>query len=374
MLKILHVIQGCGGGIASLIGNLIRSADNSVVQQDVMSFSYENGDAFVKEIKERGSRTFLLPRPRAEGLRAFYDYGVKVMKEGGYDVVHCHSDGWRTFLYRDLARRAGVPLFCLHAHRTSNDPGFLGQNKTFIRLNQAISRKNGDILFSCGTDAAQFIYGDVDDYVTIPNGINLRNCQKAACVNRQVLRSALGVEEGQMMLLQVGRLVTQKNHAFTVEIARELKKRGIPFKLLIAGTGNLELMIRQQLQEQELTECVTLLGRRNDILELMAAADAMILPSLYEGLPTVAVEAQAMGLPSLIADTVTAECDMELQLVRFLPIDQGAACWAEAIAACKDMVAPDSERIHRVLADKAYTDEGAVQRYITTLKEKLAKK
>ena len=374
MLKILHLIQGCGGGVASLIGNLVRSADKTAVQQDVMSFTFDNGDVFVEELKRHGSKTFLLPRPRKEGMKAFRDYAVKIMREEKYDVVHCHSDGWRTILYRDLARRAGVPLFCVHAHRASNDPGFLKQNKWLIKLDRWISRKNADVKFACGTDAAKFIYGDVEDYVTIPNGINLRRCEEAAKVDTNALRAGLGIAREQTVILQVGRLVTQKNHGFTVELARELKARGTACTILIAGTGGLEASIRELLAQHGLTDRVILLGRRNDIYELMAMADVMILPSLYEGLPTVAVEAQAMGLRSLIADTITRECDMDLGLTRFLPIDGGAACWADAIEGLEPVERPRRQTIAHVLSEKAYTDSGAVQRYISVLNRKIAEK
>lgn len=370
MLKILHVIQGCGGGVASLVGNLVRSADKTQVIQDVMSFSFENGDVFVDELKRNGSKTFLLPRPRKQGYRAFRQYMVDVMKAEGYDVVHCHTDGWRAILYREAARRAGVPLFCIHAHRASNDPGLLGSSRAFIRMNQWISRRNADISFACGTDAAKFIYGDVDDFVTIPNGIHPERCRQAATADRAALKASLGITDDRIVILQVGRLVTQKNHGFTVAIARELKERGIPFKLLIAGTGGLEQSIRDALAENGLTDCVALLGRRNDIYELMTMADVMILPSLYEGLPTVAVEAQAMGLPGILADTITPECDMGLGLIQQLPIDD-AARWAAAISDCRTVCVPDRERIEAVLEANAYTAQGAVQRYIAALERKV---
>ena len=374
MLKVLHVIQGCGGGVAALIGNLIRSADEAEIAQDVLSFSYENGDAFVEELKKKGSKMFLLPRPRKEGYAAFRKCMLQVLQEGGYDVVHCHSDGWRTILYRDIAKKAGTPLFCTHAHRAANDPGFWKQNRCLLRMNQAISRKNADIMFACGAEAARFIYGDTDEFVTIPNGINLRRCEAAAQTDKAALRRSLGIGEGETVILQVGRLVTQKNHGFTVQIARKLKEQGAAFKMLIAGTGGLEQEIRQKLEEQGLTDRVELLGHRNDIYELMAASDVMILPSLYEGLPTVSIEAQAMGLYSLLADTVTAECDMGLGLVRRLPIDRGPDGWAEAIAACREVKVPDREQIRETLTANAYTAEASIRRYVTTLTRKLAGK
>lgn len=374
MLRILHVIQGCGGGVASLIGNLIRTADKTTVHQDVLSFSYDNGEAFVAELERCGSRHFLLPRPRKDGYGAFRKCMLEVLKNGQYDVVHCHTDGWRAILYRSIARQAGVPLFCVHAHRAANDPGRLGSSRAFIRLNQAISRKCADIPFACGTDAAKFIYGDVEDFVTVPNGIHLQRCHEASETDRTARRESLGIGPEDTVVLQVGRLVTQKNHGFTVRLARELKDRGVAFRLLIAGTGGLEQEIREMLAQQELTQQVMLLGHRKDIYELMAMADVMILPSLYEGLPTVAVEAQAMGLYSVIADTVTAECDMGLGLVRRLPIDKGCQCWAEAITAYPQIRKPGQEQIDRALAERAYTAEESVRRYISALTEKIGER
>ena len=264
MLKILHVIQGCGGGVASLIANLIRSADKNEVAQDVLSFTYANGDAFVEEAKKNGSNLYLLPRPRKEGYGAFRRAMLKVLKEGNYDVVHCHTDGWRAILYRNIARQAGVPLFCIHAHRSSNDPGFLKQNRLFIRLNQAISRKNADIMFTCGEKAAQFIYGTTQNVVGIPNGIAPRLCREAAQADSAALRKKLGIGDDEVVILQAGRLVFAKNYGFTMESARELKTQGVPFRLLIAGSGELEADIQARRKEYALEDCVNLLGRRNE--------------------------------------------------------------------------------------------------------------
>lgn len=371
MLKVLHIIQGCGGGVASLLGNLIRTADPTQIRQDVMSFGFANGEKFVELLDRMGSQRFLLPRPRKEGMKAFRQYMLQVLREGGYDVVHCHTDGWRSSVYRRVVKEAGVPVFCIHAHRAANDPGLLKRSRAYIRLEQWYSRKNADIRFACGEDAAKFIYGDGEGHVVIPNGIDLEGCHRAAQADLTLLRSRSGIGQEQIAVLQVGRLVTQKNHGFTLKIARALKDQGVPFKLLIAGAGGLEQQIRDGVAAEGLTDCVELLGRRDDIYQLMAMADVMILPSLYEGLPTVAVEAQAMGLYTLLADTITPECDMGLGLVRRLPIDGDAGCWAKAIAGCRQIPVPDRTQIDQALLDRAYTAESSAQRYVQTLYQKV---
>lgn len=371
MLKVLHIIQGCGGGVASLLGNLIRTADPREIRQDVMSFGFDNGEKFVELLDRMGSRRFLLPRPRKQGMGAFRRYMLQVLRDGGYDVVHCHTDGWRSSIYRKVAKEAGVPVFCIHAHRAANDPGLLKQSRAFIRMEQYLSRKNADIKFACGEAAAKFIYGDVDDHVVIPNGIDLQSCHAAAKEDPSSLRSRLGIGQGQIVVLQVGRLVTQKNHSFTLKIAQALKSLGASFKLLVVGAGGLEQQIRDGLVAEGLTDCVELLGRRDDIYQLMAMADVMILPSLYEGLPTVAIEAQAMGLYSLLADTITPECDMGLGLVRQLPIDGDAGAWAEAIAGCREVPTPPRGQIDQALLRNAYTAQSSAERYVRTLRQKV---
>ena len=115
MLKVLHLIQGYGGGISSLVKNLILSADKTQIQQDVMSFAYQDGELFVEELEQRGSGVYIMPRPRKAGYFSFQKYVLKIMREGEYDIVHCHTDGWRSTIFKRLAKKAGISTFCIHA-------------------------------------------------------------------------------------------------------------------------------------------------------------------------------------------------------------------------------------------------------------------
>lgn len=372
MLKVLHLIQGYGGGISSLVKNLILSADKSQLRQDVMSFTYENGEVFVEELEKNGSRVYLMPRPRKEGYSAFKSYVLEVMKEGGYDVVHCHSDGWRSSIFKSLAKKAGIPLFCIHAHRTSNNPGAIQNSRIYIKLNQWISRKNADIRFTCGAEAAKFIYGTADSAVLVPNGISLERCNKAMLADASQMKKELGIGEDEAVLLHAGRFVVQKNHTFMVDIAHELHRRGLRFRMLFAGTGELEKQVREKVCEKGLSDAVLFLGRRNDVYELMMIADGMLLPSTSEGLPTVVMEAQAMGLNSLVSDNVSRECDLGLGLTSFLPIED-ASLWADAVEGLKAHQDVSREQIEKELIRNAYTSQESLARYIEALKDKIKK-
>lgn len=370
MLKVLHLIQGYGGGISSLVKNLILSADNKQIKQDVMSFAYQNGELFVEELKKHGSGVYLMPRPRKVGYFVFRKYVLKIMREGKYDVVHCHTDGWRSTIFKKLAKKAKIPIFSIHAHRTSNNPGIIQNSKIYVKINQWITRRNADIRFTCGMEAAKYIYGSTKDAVIIPNGISLERCRKALLLNRDKMKSLLGIYDDEIVLLHVGRFVSQKNHIFLVDIADALRNKGIKFKLLFVGVGDLEEVIRKKVCEKGLFDKIIFLGRRNDVYELMMMADVMLLPSTSEGLPTVTVEAQAMGLHSLVSSNVTKECDLELGLISFLPIHE-TKIWVDAIEGLISHQDVPRERIESALSQNAYTSHEIYPRYLAVLKDKI---
>ena len=243
-------------------------------------------------------------------------------------------------------------------------------SKLYIKINQWISRKNADIRFTCGKEAAKFIYGTDEEAVLVPNGISLERCREALLADVSKMKAELGICDDEIVLLHAGRFVIQKNHTFMVDIADELRNEGVRFKLLLAGTGDLEDAVRQSVYEKGLADQVVFLGRRNDIYELMMVSNGMLLPSISEGLPTVAMEAQAMGLHSLVSSNVSKECDLGLDLISFLPIHE-TKIWVDAI---KDLMFPQNisrDRIERVLSQHAYTSHESFIRYITVLKEKI---
>lgn len=372
MIKVLHIIQGYGGGVSSIVKNLIVHSNSELIRQDVMSFSFEHAEEFLKDISKHGSKSFLMPRPRVEGYGKFKNYVTRVLNNEKYDVIHCHTDGWRAIIYHQIAKKCNAPIFAIHAHRTSNDPGRLNNNKLYIRFNQKISRKLADIKFACGRDAGRFVFGTNQEIVIITNGLDTDKCEKAWNIDRNKKRLELGCNQNNIFLLNVGRLVTQKNQKFLIDIAKNLKAQGVSFKLYIVGTGDLENELRKMINECSLDDCVILTGRRNDVYEIMAAADLMLLPSLYEGLPTVIIEAQAMGLKSIVSDFVTDECDLGLKLVDFEVIDD-PEIWCNLI---KNYHKHENtfEEVLDALKGRLYTADSSFNNYFLTLEHRLEEK
>ena len=150
----------------------------------------------------------------------------------------------------------------------------------------------------------------------------------------------------------MGRLSEQKNYPFLFKAYKELLQIRKDVVLVIAGRGLEEEKIRESAKQLEINDNIMFLGVRKDVPELLNAFDLFVLPSLYEGLPVVLIEAQANGLRQLVSDRVTNEMDIT-DLIEFLSIENTARLWAEKMAACCDNV--EKRKVYRQqVADAGY--------------------
>ena len=134
----------------------------------------------------------------------------------------------------------------------------------------------------------------------------------------------------QIVIGNVARFKIEKNHTFQIEIMKEITRIRSDIVLMLVGDGELRQKIEEQVKQLHLEQNVIFLGVRSDVPDLMQAMDLFLLPSLYEGLPVVGIEAQAAGLPVITSTGVTRETDITGN-VDFLNLDLGAAYWAQAI-------------------------------------------
>ena len=156
-----------------------------------------------------------------------------------------------------------------------------------VRL--AASRKAGRSLFAPRD-------GSCPDWDLLYYGIDLTSYR--APIDRQEIRIALGLPANTFVVGHVGRFVEQKNHALLVDIAAEVVRRDPAVSFLLVGEGALRPEIERKVAEAGLAAHVVFAGGRDDVPRLMVGAmDLFLLPSLYEGLPLVGIEAQAAGLP-----------------------------------------------------------------------------
>ena len=323
---VLHVVGEMNyGGTEAFLMNLLRSVDREKYQFDFVEQTPKSC-AYDAEILALGSRIYRCPHISLTSLGAYRKWWRDFFAEHlEYQIIHGHSRGSAP-IYMDEAHRADR-IVIAHCHSSSYGLGLSGLKR---RLWQLPLKKLGDYNFACSTDAGISQYGKHSTFQVINNGVIT---SRFAWNNqfRKEIREQYQVKDDEFLVGNVARFETPKNHAFLVNIFSELIEKKPNAKLLLVGTGSLEKQLRGQIEEKGIMEHVIFAGSRTDVYKYYQAMDAFVLPSHYEGLPLVMIEAQTAGLPCFTSAKVVApECRIT-ELVQFIPLEYPSEKWAEII-------------------------------------------
>lgn len=326
-VRVAHVMgKMVGGGVEAVVMNYYRHIDRSRVQFD---FLVDEDSAFVprEEIGSLGGRVFEVPpyqRPfaYARSLESLF-------ADEGWPIVHSHVNALSVFPLR-VAARAGVPVRIAHSHSTAGK-GEPVKN-ALKRLLRTQANRYPTYRLACSRYAGEWLFGEGAGFDVLYNAIELDRFPFNAEVRAEA-RADLGLVGDELAVGHVGRFMAQKNHTFLLDAFAEVAARRPDAVLLLVGAGELRSFVECRAAERGLAGRVRFLGQRDDVERLYQAFDAFALPSLYEGLCLVGVEAQRAGLPCLLSDAITREVDVT-GTVRFLPIDEPSA-WADALCALR---------------------------------------
>lgn len=291
-----------GNGVESVIMNYYRHLDHSKVQFDFICDEDSTRIPY-DEIKKLGGRVFLVPK--YQNLPKYLKALEKLFKENQYRIVHSNINTLSVFpLY--AAKKAGVPIRISHSHSTSNPKEW--KRNLIKNILRPFSKRYATDYFACSEVAGRYLFGNKDfdqgEVKIIHNAIDIDKF-KFDEIARKKLRKELGIKDSTVVIGHVGRFVQQKNHAFLVDVFKEYHKKNPDSKLLLVGSGPLEDEIKKKVEKLDLKDSVLFLGQRDDINKLYSVMDIFCLPSLYEGLPVVGVEAQAAGLPCVFSNKIT---------------------------------------------------------------------
>ena len=327
-VRVLQIIGiACNGGVESVILNYYRHIDKSKVQFDFVVHNNPS-ENFVREVKNGGGRLYEIT-PYMKNVFAFTYEIYKIIRNGRYEIVHSNMNSLSGFPLFS-AWLAGAKVRILHNHTT--DTKAEGMRTILKRVLRPFAKLFANQYWACSELAAKWMYGEQavsDGKITvIPNAIDLKkfafNQEK-----RDKLRSHLGIK-AELVIGHVGRFMKQKNHDFLIDIFAEVVKEKPDAKLLLIGEGPLENEIKAKTKRLSLENNVLFLGVRSDVADLYNVMDIFVLPSFYEGLPVVGVEAQANGLKCLFSDEVTSESKL-LCTTEFIDIESGVQKWQLAI-------------------------------------------
>ncbi|AZV50001.1 glycosyltransferase family 1 protein [Bacillus halotolerans] len=355
--RVLHVLSGMNrGGAETMVMNLYRKMDRSKVQFDFLT--YRNDPcAYDEEILSLGGRLFYVPSIGQSNPLTFVKNVRNTIKENGpFSAVHAHTD-FQTGFIALAARLAGVQVRVCHSHNTSWKTGFNWKDCLQLMVFRRLILAYATELCACGEDAGRFLFGrsnmERKRVHLLPNGIDLDLFSPAGQAADDE-KKARGIASDRLIIGHVARFHEVKNHAFLLKLAVHLKKRGVRFQMVLAGDGPLREQMEEEARRLNLLSDVLFLGTEEHIHELMRTFDVFVMPSLYEGLPVVLVEAQASGLPCIISDKITEKVDTGLGLVKRVSLSKPMDIWAETIVRAAAAGRPKRELVKDTLAKLGY--------------------
>ena len=321
-IRVLHVVTYMGrGGLETMLMNYYRHIDRTKVQFDFLVHRDFEAD-YDQEINELGGRIYhvskLIPwsRKYKQELKYFFQHHPE------YKIVHVHQDCLSSVALK-CAEECGISVRIAHSHSSSANRNFKYYIKKYY---MKFIPKYATDLVACGKQAGDWMFGG-SPYRIVRNAIDI-NKYSYDDEKAKAKRKELGFDD-EFVVGHVGQFRQEKNHIFLLRIMNELLKKRNDTKLLLVGDGEGRKEIVEKAKEYGIAERVVFLGNRDDVNELMQVMDVFVLPSLYEGVPLVLIEAQASGLPCIISDRVSKESIIVDSLVDVKQLSQSE--WADLV-------------------------------------------
>ena len=332
MNKVLFITDTLSksSGITSVIVNYLTNINYNKVKIDVLTFgNYDN--EIVSKLSSLGAEMYFMPHLKITTILKTISDLKCFFKKHNYEIVHSHFSQMDCLIFPIAQKYGNVKHTISHSHNTKYSDSKLKSIRNYIMCLPI--PYIADTWAACSELAGIFLYGGKfktsPKSLVINNAINIDNFTFDEGI-RNKYRSELNLTEKDIAIGMVGSLRPQKNHCFMLEVFNELIKHNPTkkYRLIIAGDGSERKNVEELICKYNLSEKVILLGRRTDANKLLQAFDIFVLPSLYEGLPVVGVEAQTSGLPCLMSDTITREVGItDYEYISLNSI----AKWVEAI-------------------------------------------
>lgn len=330
MKRLLCIVGGMNaGGAETFLMKLYRKIDKTKFQMDFAVATIEKC-YYDDEILSMGGRIYRVC-PKSSGLVCNFNSIKKLVKREKYAYVLRTSQHSLSALELLAARLGGAKTTIF---RSSNSNTTTGASKDFLlhRICRFMPLWNANIRIAPSTEAAEFMFGK--NCVKNGRAVLLHNAIDLSLFHYDVdagkrIKNELKIPADTTVIGHIGRFNQQKNHAFLLDIFKKYICKNSNSVLLLIGKGELESEIKQRASELGIADRIIFTGVRSDVPALLSAMDVFVFPSLYEGMPNTVIEAQATGLPCIVADTITREADIT-GLVHYLPLGD-ASEWADYI-------------------------------------------
>lgn len=362
MIRVLQIVNNMHrAGLETMLMNYYRNIDRTKIQFDFLTHRPEKGD-YDDEIISMGGKVYYAPRLYPQNYLQYFKWMKKFFKEHQeYKIIHSHIDTMSAFPLL-VAKLNNIPIRIAHSHTSKLDRDLKFPIKYLAKL---IVPYVANHYFSCGEVAGKFLYGN-RKFEIIRNAIDLEKYKFNNKI-REKKRKELKLNN-EFIIGHVGRYCYIKNQSFIIDIFDKILKEKSNSKLLLIGNGPDEELLRQKVDKLNLNDNVIFLINRADVDELYQVMDAFVMPSLFEGVPLVAIEAQASGLKCFLSDKISEEVFLTKNIEK-ISLGQKDEDWKEKILNSKY---ERQEEIPKELFQKGFDIKKTVQELIKKY-EKYAK-
>lgn len=331
-INIVHVLAGLNrGGVETWLLQIAQRLDPTRYRLSVLISSVEEG-VYEEELKQLGIRILRVASPRTVGrfLRELHH----VLREcGPFDVMHSHV--WlASGLVVYGAQKAGVPVRIVHSRTSMRLTGSMPHRRAYAVAMQYMINKYATHVIGVSYKAGQRLFYKSRwhrEGIVLPSSIDCGVFTTK--VDSKAIRAEFGFAETDLVMGHIGSFRPPKNHAFLLELYTSLRKTRIVTHLLLVGDGPLRAEVKSRAEGLGLLDKIRFVDSTERVAPILKGAiDVFVLPSLWEGMGRVVVEAQAAGLPCVISDVVPEEVDVVPDLVYRESLCSPSSKWAQTIA------------------------------------------
>lgn len=355
-IKILQVFGSLHtGGAESRMMDVYRHIDRSKYSFDFVKLQPEE-EFYEAEIKKLGGNILRVDSPRLCGFVEHVRQLRLCMRNGKYDAVHAHTLH-HCGLVMLAAWMENIPVRITHSRSTSTKRKNLA-TKIFVMIGRILIKLFATKRLAISQDAGKFLFGQ-SSFEVLPNA-NETSKYQLTSPELAVIRRELNIPENAFVIGQIARFESMKNHEFTLNwFTHYLGKRPEAF-LVLVGDGELRAEIERSSVKLGIADRVLFTGVRGDVPKIIHAFNVVFLPSLYEGLGGVVLEAQAAGIPAVISENVPESVDIGLGLVTRVSLSSPFEAWDEAVG--KVITRPSYDEINNAFETRKLTLDYEVSR------------
>lgn len=362
------------GGVFALVRNVIEHNDADI-HYDICAIEPFQKVENIASLEALGCHIHYVGFKRSKLIKQLVCFinEVRLFRRERYDFVHIHADTANKLMVSGLAARAaGIKNIILHSHSSGIDGNRRWMKEAIHKICRRALPLIGTRFVACSNLASQWMFVKsvrIREVTIINNGIDLERFKYDESIRRAV-RERLGIGDA-LLIGHVGRYAYQKNHEYLIAIMKALKGSGAECRMLFVGSGPLREDIEKLAEAEGVKDSIIFYGVSLHVEQLLDAMDVFVLPSRFEGLPIVGIEAQASGLRTIYSDNITREAGI-LNSAVFLPTSPAdVAQWRDAIL--KGVIASAGERVNawREVEQRGFSIQHTVAQFANLYREQV---